>query len=68
MFEYKNGEKSCIGPSKNKGGYGKWNWCCRCTSIWDKTFYQCGECNNRLRFKGRYISRRNKEKKNERSK
>ena len=58
---YINGDKSTIGPSKNKGGYTLWNWCCKCTSIWDKTYRRCGHCHNKVREKGRYECRRNNE-------
>jgi len=59
---YKNGEKNSIGPSYQKGGYAKYNWCGKCTAIWDKTHWRCGLCHNKLRAKARYVSRREREK------
>ena len=59
---YENGEVVRTGPSYQRGGYEKYNWCGRCNKVWDKTHKICGEgCYNRLRFKARYLSRRQRE-------
>jgi hypothetical protein len=55
---YDNGEKARLGPSFQRGGYEKYNWCSKCYGIWDKTHTWCNECKIRLRGKGRYMSRR----------
>jgi len=62
---YENGEKSSIGPSKEYGGYSMWNWCGKCTAVWDKNHWRCELCGSKLRAKSRYISRRKREKKSE---
>ena len=58
---YSNGEIAPTGPHFRKGGYNLWNWCVKCECVWEKKISWCQKCNCRLRFKGRYISRRNKE-------
>tara|TARA_R100001594_G_C4049745_1_gene264843 strand:+ start:1946 stop:2155 length:210 start_codon:yes stop_codon:yes gene_type:complete len=55
---YENGEKARFGPNRHRGGYEKYNWCCRCTGVWEKSITWCNECNQKLRAKGRYMSRR----------
>jgi len=49
-----NGYKTEVGPRKNHGGYAKWNWCSMCTSVWDKTYKRCPDCNQAIRVKSRY--------------
>ena len=63
---YENGEKNSIGPSYQRGGYAKYNWCGKCTAIWDKTHWRCEHCGSKLRAKARYLSRRKREKYDER--
>jgi len=59
---YENGDIAPTGPHFRRGGYKSWNWCVKCECVWDKTHSWCKKCNSRLRFGGRYISRREKEK------
>jgi len=49
--EYKNGMKFSCGPPMRIGAYKKWNWCRRCTSIWEKPMVRCGDCNQVTRSK-----------------
>ena len=60
--DYKNGHKCRMGPHKNKGGYKRWNWCAKCTAIWDKSYLRCGNCSNKTRARGHYESRRDYER------
>ena len=48
-FKYENGDKLSCGPSYQRGGYAKYNWCGKCTAVWDKTYNRCGVCNSKLR-------------------
>jgi len=56
-YGYKNGEKSCIGPSYKRGGYAKYNWCGSCTAVWDKTIWRCEFCHHKLRASRKQSSR-----------
>jgi PHP family Zn ribbon phosphoesterase len=50
-----NGYKMSCGPSGAIGGYAKWSWCARCTSIYERDYairqcrYRCPNCGNGLR-------------------
>ena len=58
---YCNGDIAPTGPHFRRGGYKLWNWCVKCECVWEKKISWCKKCNSRLRFGGRYISRREKE-------
>lgn len=51
---WKNGDKCPVGPRFSSGGYDKWNWCSRCTQIFDKSYNYCPDCRSMLRVKTRW--------------
>ena len=61
---YSNGDYAKTGPHFRRGCYKLWNWGGKCECVWEKKISWCRKCNSRLRFGGRYISRREKELKN----
>ena len=52
-IEYKNGMVFSCGPPIRSGGYKNWNWCRRCSSIWQKDQIRCGTCNQVCRAKSK---------------
>ena len=53
-IEWKAGMVYENGPPRRAGGYDKWNWCRRCSTIWEKPINRCGTCNQVTRGKSKH--------------